>query len=248
MWKYIRSFLGWTAILVSFFILTGPCYLFGLFGMGNASLFVASLWAKIGFFGAGGRVKWKGLNNIPDGQPAVYISNHQSFTEIYAQLAWLPVPFRFVAKKELFKVPFFGPTLGAMKNIKVDRGNSVQAIKSMQAAAEQVRGGISVLVYAEGTRSRDGGLASFKKGGFHLALQARVPIIPIACVGGREILPPDKALIIPGNVYMEILPAIDTTEYSKENIDELIDKTREAIKASMIEQAKEAGLDEDFDS
>jgi 1-acyl-sn-glycerol-3-phosphate acyltransferase len=95
----------------------------------------------------------------------------------------LPVEWKFVAKKELLWIPFFGRALGCADPVIIDRSNREKSVKSLQRAAERVRGGANVIIFPEGTRNPEAGLAEFKSGGFHLAIQAGVPVVPVAVRG-----------------------------------------------------------------
>src|SRR5690606_31530179 len=108
-------------------------------------------------------VRGEGLDRLAEAGPCVYVANHQSWLDILAVLDVLPGSLRFVAKKELGRVPLFGRALRASGHIEIDRRNLDSAVGAYQAAAEAIRGGLSAIVFAEGTRSRDGRLMPFKK-------------------------------------------------------------------------------------
>lgn len=128
---------------------------------------------------------------IPPDRPYVFMSNHQSHIDIPVIYATSPVPtLRMVAKTELFRIPLWGRAMRAAEMVEVDRSNRAQAIASLERAAAALRSGISIWIAPEGSRSRTGQLGPLKKGGFHLAVDAGVPIVPLAIRGTREILPP----------------------------------------------------------
>ncbi len=133
------------------------------------------------------RIDVEGLERVPRDRPMVVMSNHQSGLDILALLETLPIHFRFVAKKELLRVPFFGWALWASGQIIIDRQNRSRAVASLRRAATRVREGASVIIFPEGTRSVDGGLQPFKSGGFHLAIQAQVPVLPVTMSGSHHI-------------------------------------------------------------
>jgi 1-acyl-sn-glycerol-3-phosphate acyltransferase len=161
-------------------------------------------WAKYTLSCADTSVEVSGRKNIPDG-PAIYMANHSSFFDVFAVLGHLDVPFRWIVKKELFKVPLLGINMKRSGHICVDRGNHEKALKSIELATEKIRSGTSIFIFPEGTRSDDGVLRyPFKKGGFHLALLSGAPIVPIAIIGAREILPKNGMIVKPGNIKLVI--------------------------------------------
>ena len=111
------------------------------------------------------------------------MSNHQSALDISVLLSHLPVPFKFVAKRELFRIPVFGRAIKKAGYINIDRDNPREALKAIEEAVARIRGGTSVLIFPEGTRSRDGNLLPFMKGAFSLATRAGVPVVPLAVIG-----------------------------------------------------------------
>jgi 1-acyl-sn-glycerol-3-phosphate acyltransferase len=118
------------------------------------------------------------------------MSNHQSHLDIPVLYATLPSPtIRMLAKKELFRIPFWGRGLRAAEFVEVDRSNHARAVQSIEHAAALVRDGVSIYLAPEGTRSRDGRIGPLKKGGFHLALGTGTPIVPVAVAGTLDILP-----------------------------------------------------------
>ena len=131
-------------------------------------------------------------------QSVIFMSNHESQLDPPILVAALPVPAVYLAKKELQYVPFIGWAAWVAGVIFIDRGDRDRAIRSIHDAAQQIRGGKNVVIFPEGTRSRTGQMLPFKKGGFALALDADVPIVPMATVGGFHVLPPRSLRIRPG--------------------------------------------------
>lgn len=144
----------------------------------------------------------EGLERLVPGQPYVYVANHASFVDIWALLVHLPGSTRFVYKKELGGIPVFGPAIRASGHIAIDRQNRASAFSAYDVAAGDVRGGTSAMVFAEGRRSEDGRLMTFKKGPFVLAIAAGVPVVPVAVLGAFESLP--KGSIAPRQVPISI--------------------------------------------
>ena len=166
-------------------------------------------------------------------RPCVYVANHQSLFDIPALTLAMPTSFRVVTKRELLFIPIFGWALWLAGFIFVDRSDRERAIRSLRRAARKVRRGTSIVVFAEGTRSPDGRLLPFKKGGFVLALEAGVAIVPVSIQGGAVVLPKGSLRIRPGTIHVTMDAPIDTTTYSGPTKDELIERVRRAIAAGL---------------
>ncbi|HEU4828518.1 MAG TPA: lysophospholipid acyltransferase family protein [Gemmatimonadales bacterium] len=157
-------------------------------------------------------VRVSGLEKLAAQAPVVYVCNHTSFADIWVLLATLPGSVRFVAKRELLSVPFFGRAIRASGQIPINRRNLRDAFAAYDDAAVAIRGGMSAIVFVEGTRSRDGRLAEFKKGPFVLAIRAGVPVVPVHVAGGRDALPPGAWGVrrVPVTVSIgSLLPTVD---------------------------------------
>ncbi len=196
---------------------------------------VAKIWARCILFGSRTRVTVTGLSSIDLSIPHIYMSNHQSVIDIPVLQAYLPVQFRWLAKAELFKIPIFGYALGRSGHISIDRSNRKSAFKSLHNAAINIRNGVSVIIFPEGTRSRDGNIRQFKKGGFILAVDAGVPIVPVIIHGAWPLMLKNRVLIKPGNIIMEIKDPIKTTDYTRKTKDDLLKKVRKVICESFEE-------------
>lgn len=142
---------------------------------GEAVLWVGRQWVGWIFWTCGIAVEADGLENVDPRQPCVFMSNHQSVVDVGALVLTLPVSWRFVAKRELVWVPFFGWAMWLGGHVIINRGNRESAIASLRRAAKRLRGGMNVIIFPEGTRSETGEMREFKSGGFHLALEAQGP-------------------------------------------------------------------------
>ena len=165
---------------------------------------LARFWGRLHLKICGINVVVRGLENL-DNPPYVIMCNHQSALDIYALLGSLPVFFKWIAKRQLFKIPFFGWAITKAGYISIDRENPREALKSIEEASRKIRAGMNILIFPEGTRSPDGVLLPFKKGGFTLALRAMVPIVPIGVYGTSMLQP--KGSFIPkskGTIYINI--------------------------------------------
>ncbi len=196
---------------------------------GNMSHRVARAWARSILLMSGITVSVKGLSHIEPGRSYIYMCNHQSNSDIPILLGRLPVQFRWLAKVELFRVPVLGRSMRGCGYISIDRSNRRSAIKSLNQAARIIRGGVSVMIFPEGTRSWDGRIQPFKKGGFMLAIKSGVPIAPVVIHGARAIMPRGRKKVRPGAVVIEMLPPVETTDYTLKDKNALMNDIRGII-------------------
>lgn len=219
------------AIWSAFLMLITP-FLIPFFFTREAPLIVGRvLFAPVLLAVAGIKVKKTGVENVPLDRPIIFVSNHASHFDIACLFKVLPRNLYFVAKKELLYVPFLGFNLWATGHISINRSNRKKAIESLRKAAEKIKGGKCVTLYAEGTRTTTGEMGAFKKGAFHLALDAGVDIVPIYIDGTFKIWPKGSWKIKPGNVKVNVGKPIKTSNYSKQNVNQFVEDTRNAVLA-----------------
>ena len=218
---------GIIVILLSFFSRTG-----------NGPHLVARLWANSILWVSRVKVTVSGAEKLVPGQSYIYMPNHQSNADIPLLLGRLPVQFRWLAKAELFKIPIFGRAMRGVGYISIDRSNRKSAFASLERAATTIRNGTSVLIFPEGTRSRDGHILPFKKGGFVLSVDSGVPIVPIVIRGTRDIIPKGHLMIRPAPVSMEILDPVATAGYTRKTKDELLEKIRTILTENFEEEER----------
>jgi 1-acyl-sn-glycerol-3-phosphate acyltransferase len=197
--------------------------------LGNPVHIVARIWSKSILFISGIDVSIDGLSNIDPSQSYIYMSNHRSNFDIPVLLGCLPVQFRWLAKAELFKIPIFGRAMRGAGYVKIDRFNRESAFKSIDEVAAKMKNGVSVMIFPEGTRSEDGVLKPFKKGGFVMAVDSKVPIVPVILRGTRSIMAKGSWRIHSGNVTLSIEKPIDTTGFTRDTKDDLIEYVRNVI-------------------
>ena len=203
---------------------------------GKALHRMAEFWARIHLAASGISVSVTGLENIAS-PPYIFMCNHQSALDIFSLFVALPLQFKWIAKRELFFIPFLGWAMKRAGYISLDRKHPREAIKAMDDAAQKIRGGMNIIIFPEGTRSEDGNLLPFKKGVFALALRAKVPIVPVG-ISGSSILQP-KGSFIPnkkGVIYIRIGKPIDTAQGSRSAKTEIMMTVRQAIESLMTEQ------------
>ena len=191
--------------------------------------FYANLWGSVALLANRVKVRIEVMGDLNGKGPYVFMSNHQGSYDIFALLGHLPYQFKWLAKKELFSIPFFGWTMAAVGYISIDRGGTRDTVEAMNEAALKIRDGMSVVIFPEGSRSPDGSIQPFKKGGFTLAIKSRVPIVPIAIIGSRNIMPKDRLTASPGEIRMLVDRPIETVSYSLKDREFLMKKVRETI-------------------
>jgi 1-acyl-sn-glycerol-3-phosphate acyltransferase len=189
----------------------------------------ARLWGKVALWANRVKVKVEGMEHLKEEGPYIFMSNHQGSYDIFALLGHLPFQFKWLAKKELFSIPFFGWTMAVAGYISIDRKGTRETVEAMNKAAERIRDGMSVVIFPEGSRSQDGTIQPFKKGGFTLAIKAKVPIVPLALTGSREIMPKDRLTATAGEIRIRMGQPIETARYSIKNRKDLMEKVREMI-------------------
>jgi 1-acyl-sn-glycerol-3-phosphate acyltransferase len=176
----------------------------------------------------------EGLENVDPQQPYVYVCNHQSHVDPPTCMASLPGHLRFVGKKSLFKVPLFGSALRRAGHIPIDRGDSTTSTDQLNKNLDALRTRVSIVLFPEGTRSETGALGPFKKGAAVMAIQAQVPVVPMAIAGTRYILPKGFNAIHGGVVRLRVGKPIPTKGMTLEDRGTLTDKLRHAVANLMV--------------
>jgi 1-acyl-sn-glycerol-3-phosphate acyltransferase len=174
-----------------------------------------------------------GKEHVQSGQSYVVMSNHQSHYDIPVLFQALGISLRMVAKKELFEIPVMGSAMRYSGFVEVDRGRHAKAVRSLNRARERLeRDGTSVWIAPEGTRSTTGALGAFKRGGFHLAVDAGLPILPVAIDGSRNVLKAKGLEVHKGQrVRVTVCPPVSVANLTRGRVPELIESVRGAIAA-----------------
>jgi 1-acyl-sn-glycerol-3-phosphate acyltransferase len=226
----IRTIYVWSCIVVAtlvlgfFVLITYP-----LDRKGRVAHHFGRLWGKVALLANRVKVKVEGLEHLTGKGPYIFMSNHQGSYDIFAFLGHLPFQFKWLAKKELFSIPFFGWVISAAGYISIDREGTRETVKAMNEAARKIREGMSIVIFPEGSRSPDGLIQPFKKGGFTLAIKSKVPIVPIAIAGSRDIMPKDKLTASSGKIRMRIDHPIDIQHCSMKDRELLMEQVNRAI-------------------
>jgi 1-acyl-sn-glycerol-3-phosphate acyltransferase len=199
----MRKTLSFLVLIVStLFLATVALLVFPFDRKGERIHGIARLWASIQLKVSGIRVCLEAGENLPE-PPFLLMSNHQSALDISVLLAAVPVSFKFIAKRELFRIPFFGWAIKRAGYISIDRENPREALKAIEEAVRKIKEGTPVLIFPEGTRGtgrskgRDKGLLPFMKGAFSLASRAHVPVVPLAIIGSHALQPAGSILSPP---------------------------------------------------
>ncbi len=166
----------------------------------------------------------EGLENVDPGRPAIFVANHSGLHDILSLAACLPIQFRWIAKKSLFRVPFMGWHMRRSGYIAIDRENPRETARSIIEAANHIRNGVSAIIFPEGTRNRDGILGKFYSGAFALALRTGVPLITATIEGSHRVIAPQSMRVNPGVVIrIRIGAPVDLSGYSRTAKNQLMD-------------------------
>lgn len=188
---------------------------------------------------AGLRIRMEGKENIP-ASACLFMANHTSAVDPVAVFISVPGRMAFLAKKELFRIPVLGLAMRSARFIPVDRASHQAAAASANRVVEQLRQGVSMLIYPEGTRSPDGHLLPFKRGGFLMAIRAGRPVVPMTITGAERLLPKGERWIRPGRMQIRFHPPIDVSGYTEADRETLLNRVRAAVAAGLPEDLRRA--------
>ena len=188
-------------------------------------------WAPLLFLGAGTRLRVEGAERVDWSRPQVLVANHASMIDIPALFRAVPVPLRFVLKREIASVPFVGWYARLMGMAFIDRGNARDAKRSLAEAADRLRGAATFAAFPEGTRSKDGTIGAFKGGALQLALETGAPVVPVAIEGAGRVLPPSGFSVRPGVVVIRFGEPIETNGMAPQDRNALAQRARDAVVA-----------------
>jgi 1-acyl-sn-glycerol-3-phosphate acyltransferase len=226
----LRTIFVWSCIVTATLVLGTFAFITYPFDRrGRVGHSYARLWGKIALLANRVKVRVEGMEQLNGKGPYIFMSNHQGYYDIFTLLSCLPYQFKWLAKKELFSVPILGWTMAAVGYIRIDRGGTRDTVRAMDEAARKIQDGMSVVIIPEGSRSPDGSIQPFKKGGFTLAIKSKVPIVPIAISGSRDIMPKDRLTATAGEIRMFVGHPIEIQHYSLRDRESLMRKVRETI-------------------
>ncbi len=185
-------------------------------GTGRLQHFCMRRWSKDNLWLSRARVEIDGMEYIDPARPQIFAANHSGLHDILSLAAYLPVQFRWVAKKSLFNVPFMGWHMRRSGYIPIDRENPREAARSIIEAARMIQRGVNAIAFPEGTRSRTGDIGQFRGGALALAIRAGVPLVPVTLEGSYRVIMPRTLQVNPGTVIrIKIDKPIDLSSYDK---------------------------------
>jgi 1-acyl-sn-glycerol-3-phosphate acyltransferase len=190
---------------------------------------------------AGVRVRVCGLERIPPGV-CLFAANHTSAADAPAVVGAIPRRISIILKESLFKWPIVGQAFRSARFIPVNRKAHESAVASVEKATEVLRSGQSFLIYPEGTRSPDGRLQRFKKGAVVMAINAGVPIVPMACSGAHRVMEKRSLVMRPGEILVEFLDPIDAAKFTMEERDTLNEQVHDAMAAALPPDQRPLGF------
>ncbi|KGN77490.1 acyl-phosphate glycerol 3-phosphate acyltransferase [Porphyromonadaceae bacterium COT-184 OH4590] len=179
------------------------------------------------------RVKVVGDENYEKNKSYIFIANHQSIYDIFVVYGWLINKFKWVMKNTLRKIPFVGLACHKAGHIFIDRSNPIRAKRSLDEAKKKLRNGSSIVIFAEGSRTKNGKLGKFKRGAFKIAEDLKLPIIPVSIKGTFDIMPVFSYYIKPGKITVTFHEAIDTQNLNEQTMEEIIETTRNVIQKGL---------------
>lgn len=232
LWNYVHTSVAWPLVAL-YTVLMGTlslaCSLFDR--RGRLQHWCASTWSRMIARTALLDVRVCGAEHLRAGESYVFLSTHQSWMDIPVMLGYLPSQLRIAAKREVFLIPFLGWHMQRSGQIPINRGSTAESIESLRRAARLLGGGVSAFLFPEGTRTRDGSLQPLKKGGFRLAVESGLPLVPVAIVGTRRAMPRGSTVLRAGPVEMHIDPPIPTAGLNEADIPALMQQVRDALES-----------------
>jgi len=226
----LRTFSAFFVVLL-FGCIFGPlCLILTLFQKNQNLLYwLGGIGCHLGLTVAGIKVEVRGLEFLNPNQNYLFLANHQSYCDPLAIISTIPLNIRLILKKELQQIPLLGIIMNKGGFIFINRRKRIESFKNMANMVDQLQQGYSFLIYPEGARTRTGHLGSFKKGVFALAINSKVPIIPITVSGSYAIMPPSSFLIKSGTIKLTINQPILTTDFHLKDRHLLMNQVRETI-------------------
>jgi 1-acyl-sn-glycerol-3-phosphate acyltransferase len=203
---------------------------------GRLQHFCMRRWSRDNLWLSRARVEIEGLQHIDNSHPQLLVANHSGLHDILSLSAHLPIQFRWVAKKSLFRVPFMGWHMRRSGYIPIDRENPREAARSIMTAAKIIQGGVNAIAFPEGTRSRNGDLSRFHSGAFALALRTGVPLVPVTLEGSCRVIVPKTLQVNPGVIIrIKIDQPIDVTKYAHGEKHRLMDEVFQIMSRNLEE-------------
>lgn len=188
----------------------------------------AHYWAKCWCWLAFVRVSVRGRGNITTGRSYVFVANHQSAYDIFSIYGFLNHQFRWMMKKSLERIPLVGYACRVAGHIYVDKHSPAAVRQTMETAEKRLSGGMSVVVFPEGSRTKDGHIHGFRRGAYMLAMEFGLPVVPVTVDGAYDVLPPNALLMRPGRITLTIHKPLEAGEQGHD-LQQLMEQSRQAI-------------------
>ena len=235
--NYVHTAVAWPLVALYTVLMATLSLTFSLFDRrGRLQHWCASTWSRMIARTALLDVRVRGAERLRAGESYVFLSTHQSWMDIPVMLGYLPCQLRIAAKREVFLIPFLGWHMRRSGQIPINRGSTAESVQSLRRAARLLGGGVSAFLFPEGTRTRDGSLQPLKKGGFRLALEAGLPIVPVTIVGTRRAMPRGSMVLRAGPVEMHLDAPIPTAGLTDADLPALIQRVRAAMESHFEKQ------------
>src|SRR5215204_3435986 len=234
-WNYAHTSVAWPLVAL-YTVLMGSLSLACSFfdRRGRMQHWCASTWSRMIARTALLDVRVRGAEHLSAGESYVFLSTHQSWMDIPVMLGYLPSQLRIAAKREVFLIPFLGWHLSRAGHIPINRGSTAESIESLRRAARLLGGGVSAFLFPEGTRTRDGSLQPLKKGGFRLAMESGLAVVPVTITGTRRAMPRGSLALRAGPVEMHIDPPLTTAGLGEADLPALMQKVRDAMVSHFV--------------
>jgi basic amino acid/polyamine antiporter, APA family len=215
-------------------------------GKGSLQHYCMRRWSKDNLWLSRAHVEIEGLENIDLSCPQIFVANHSGLHDILSLAAHLPIQFRWIAKKSLFRVPFMGWHMRRSGYIAIDKENPREAAKSIMEAAKEIQSGVTAIAFPEGTRSRTGDLGKFHSGAFSLALRTGVPLVPITLDGSCRVIIPKTLQVNPGVIIrIKIDRPMDLSSYVKGEKHQLMEDVYQIMNRNLEELRRKRHPDEE---
>lgn len=196
----------------------------------------AHIWSRLFCLFSLVRVEVSGRENIDKDKSYVFVSNHQGAYDIFLVYGYLNHNFKWVMKQSLRNIPFVGKACESAGHIFIDRGNPKAIQHTIEAAKKKLQGGMSVVIFPEGTRSADGKLHKFKRGAYQIAVDLNIPVVPLTINGSYKILSKSSKLINPGKLTLKIHPPIYPDKETGHDMEALVKESYDVIASGLDEK------------
>ncbi|HEX8558597.1 MAG TPA: lysophospholipid acyltransferase family protein, partial [Pyrinomonadaceae bacterium] len=232
--NYAHTLVAWPLVALYTVVMGSLSLMLSLFDRrGRMQHWCARTWSRMITRTALIEVRAHGAGQLRAAESYVFLSTHQSWMDIPVMLGYLPARLRIAAKREVFLIPFLGWHMTRAGHIPINRGSTAESVESLRRAARLLGGGVSAFLFPEGTRTRDGSLQPLKKGGFRLAMESGLPVVPVTIAGTRRAMPRGSMALRAGPVEMHISPPVPTAGLGEADLPRLMQQVRDALEENL---------------